>query len=56
MTRDELVTMTGDVDRKEYMKRWKEFKSRKGVQSLMRTAGNDYASSLRSLEQVWNSL
>ena len=56
VTRDELVTMAGDVDRKEYMKRWKEFKSRRGVQSLMRTAGNDYTSSLRALERVWNSL
>ena len=56
VTRDELVTMAGDVDRKEYMKRWKEFKSRRGVHSLMRTAGNDYTSSLRALEQFWNSL
>lgn len=54
VTRDDLITMAGDVDRREYMKRWKEFESRMKVQSLMRTARNDDASSLRSLEKTWN--
>ena len=56
VSRDDLITMAGDVDRREYMKRWKEFLSRKRVQSLMRTARGDYASSLRVLEESWNSL
>ena len=55
VSRDNLIAMAGDVDRKAYMKRWKEFRSRSSVQSLMRTARNDYTSSLRSLEEAWNS-
>ena len=48
--------MAGDIGRREYMKRWKEFLSRKGLQSPMRTMRADYASSLRVLEESWNSL
>lgn len=56
VSRTDLMTMANDVDRNEYMRRWRDFRSQKRVQSLMRTASNDYTSSLRSLEKAWNNL
>ena len=56
VSRDQFITMTMDIDRNAYMKRWKEFNSSRKVQSLMRTARNDYTSALRSLENRWTSL
>ena len=53
VSRDQFITTTMDVERNAYMKRWKEFNSRRNVQSLMRTARNDYGSALRSLENSW---
>lgn len=55
VSRDALITMTRRVDRGEYSKRWKEFNSRRRTLSLMRTARTDYASSLKYLEDSWNS-
>ncbi len=56
VSKEDLITMAMNVDRDEYLKRWKEFNSRRRVQSLMRTARNDYASSLKSLEDGWTSI
>ncbi|MHB8395874.1 MAG: transposase [Thermoplasmataceae archaeon] len=53
VSREQLIEMAGDVPRDQFMERWKQFNSRRGIQSLMRKGQNDYSSALKELEMGW---
>ena len=55
VSRATLIEMTENVDRKAFRERWKDFGSRKRVQSLMRKASKGYNAALWEIEERWVS-
>ncbi|MGC8505222.1 MAG: hypothetical protein ACP5NK_00720 [Thermoplasmata archaeon] len=53
VSRATLIEMTENVDRKAFVERWKDFGSRKRVQSLMRKASKGYNAALWAIEKRW---
>lgn len=52
--RNTLIEMADDVQRRTFMKRWKEYNERRREQSLMRSASRNYCGALKNMESLWS--